>query len=332
MDVKRLIDAIVRQTTLLIAQLATSSGMRAPLAQIANQTFLSLASELENQGITQKVAADMFGLALRSYQQKVQRLSESATDRGTTLWEAVFTYLRKKNVVTRADILNRFRHDSERSVRGILNDLVESGLVYHSGQGAGSLYRITSDEDLARAGDLDPTASACALVWMVIFRNSPISAAALREAVGLDDSVLSQAIDALISDGRIRRDNTGETIQYRSDSCLIAVGDAAGWETAIFDHFQTVVTAICAKIRNGNTRSLPDDSIGGSTFSFDIWNGHPDQAEVNNLLTEHRQRISSLWNRVERYNEEHRQPRGARRRVNFYFGQSVQDETDFDIE
>ena len=38
----------------------------------------------------------MFGLALRSYQQKVQRLSESVTDHGRTLWEALHDYLQQK--------------------------------------------------------------------------------------------------------------------------------------------------------------------------------------------------------------------------------------------
>jgi predicted acetyltransferase len=56
---------------------------------------LSLVRELERQGIGQKVIADMFGLALRSYQQKVQRLSESATDRGLTLWEAVHAHIQR---------------------------------------------------------------------------------------------------------------------------------------------------------------------------------------------------------------------------------------------
>ena len=70
MDVKLLIDAIVRQTTVLIAQLSTSTGIRAPLAHIADQVFLDLAAEIEAQGVGRKIAADMFGLALRSYQKK----------------------------------------------------------------------------------------------------------------------------------------------------------------------------------------------------------------------------------------------------------------------
>jgi len=66
----------------LVAQLSTSSGVRAPLSQIANQVFLDLASELERQQASQKVIADMFGMALRSYQQKMQRIFESTTEPG----------------------------------------------------------------------------------------------------------------------------------------------------------------------------------------------------------------------------------------------------------
>jgi hypothetical protein len=75
MHPKLLIDAITRQTTVLIAQLSTSAGLRAPLAHVADQVFVELARELEAQGLGKKVVADMFGMALRGYQKKVQRLS-----------------------------------------------------------------------------------------------------------------------------------------------------------------------------------------------------------------------------------------------------------------
>ena len=66
----------------LIAQLATAGGARTPLARIANQVFVELAEELEGQGLSRKVTADMFGISLRSYQRKVQRLRESRTEQG----------------------------------------------------------------------------------------------------------------------------------------------------------------------------------------------------------------------------------------------------------
>src|SRR6185503_8131280 len=62
-----LIDAIVRQTMVLIAQLSTADGVRSPLAHVADEVFVGLVHELERQNVGKKVIADMFGLALRSY-------------------------------------------------------------------------------------------------------------------------------------------------------------------------------------------------------------------------------------------------------------------------
>ena len=68
MDTRHLIEGIVQQTTVLIAQISTAAGLRAPLARVADQVFLELAREIEAQGVGRKVVADMFGLALRTYQ------------------------------------------------------------------------------------------------------------------------------------------------------------------------------------------------------------------------------------------------------------------------
>jgi hypothetical protein len=46
-------------------------------AQVAKQVFLDLTRELEEQGVSGKVSADMFGMALRAYIRKVRRLSEA---------------------------------------------------------------------------------------------------------------------------------------------------------------------------------------------------------------------------------------------------------------
>ena len=85
MNVLLLIDAIVRQTMVLIAQLATTSGSRAPLARVANQVFRDLLDGLQTRGLGRRVIADMFGPALRCYHAKVRRLSESRTERGRSL-------------------------------------------------------------------------------------------------------------------------------------------------------------------------------------------------------------------------------------------------------
>ncbi len=150
MNAQVLIDSIVRQVTVLIAQLATSGGIRAPLSHVANQVFVDLARELEAQGVSRKVSADMFGMALRAYIRKVRRLSEAQTEQGQTLWQALLEFVRAQGLVTRARVLERFDLDGELQVTAVLRDLIESGLVFCSGSGKGAVYRAASDEELDR--------------------------------------------------------------------------------------------------------------------------------------------------------------------------------------
>lgn len=152
MSSQALIDAIVRQTTVLIAQLSTAAGARSPLGHIADDVFSGLVSELNQQGVSNKVIADMFGMALRSYRQKVRRLGESATSRGITLWSAVQEFLAEREWRTRDEVLARFKHDDEVSVRSILNDLVETGLAVRSGLRNDLRYRIATAEERLDSG------------------------------------------------------------------------------------------------------------------------------------------------------------------------------------
>ncbi len=152
MNPQILIDAIVRQTTVLLARLSTVEGVRSPLGHIANEVFVGLVTELENQGVSNKVIADMFGMALRSYRQKVQRLGESVTTRGVTLWTAVQRFLAERGSASRAELMASFHYDEEAFLRGILSDLVESGLIVRTGRGEDTRYRIATAEELRDLG------------------------------------------------------------------------------------------------------------------------------------------------------------------------------------
>ena len=90
----------------------------------------------------------------------------------------------------------------------------------------------------------------------------------------------------------------------------------------MLDHYHALVRAICAKLNQGAGGAQPDDRIGGSTYSFDVWEGHPLEERVSGLLAKQRSELSELWNEVARHNEAH--PRhGALLRVTHYFGQLV---------
>lgn len=329
MNAQVLIDAIVRQTMVLIAQLSTVDGIRSPLSHVADEVFMGLVRELESQGVGKKIIADMFGLALRSYRQKVQRIGESATTRGVTLWSAVHSYLSGRPAASRTDILLHFKHDEESSVRGILNDLVESGLVHRSGRGKDTRYRVATAEELEELGAsaaVNSLETNAALVWVHVYQASPIAKERLSDLLPLPPPALDAAVQHLEAEGRIRVERRPDGVFYATDHCLIPVGETVGWEAAIIDHHRAVLTAVAAKVVSGARRSAATDEVGGTTLSFDLWPGHPREREVRQLLSSARQQSIRLWEEVTEYNKG-ALPENAYT-VTFYCGQYLVEDAD----
>ena len=325
MDAGLLIDAIVRQTTVLVAQLATAGGGRAQLAHTANQVFLDLVAALKEQGLGNKVIADMFGMALRTYQTKVQRLSESRTDRGRSLWEALLSFVQessKQGPVSRARVLERFRQDDALVVGSVVKDLVDSGLLYRSGRGDFAQYGVAQGS--IGEAPVSTEERAAAYVWSCVHRLAPASASEVAEALSMDQTVVAQALERLVRDGRVRQSGS-DASRYESDGCVLPLGSPIGWEVAVFDHFQAMVMAICAKLDRGERHAAASDLIGGSTFSFSVWPEHPHYEEATQFLAQFRASGAALRQRIASYNETHAPPSEAERRVVIYAGQTVLD-------
>lgn len=315
MLVQLLIDDIVRQTTLLIAQLSTAAGLRAPLARIADQVFLELARELEAQGVGQKVAADMFGLALRSYQLKLKRVSESADTAPVSLWQDIHDRL-SAGSATRRELERAFPTSDAKDVAAVLHDMVKSGVAYSAGRGSDSVYGLTSAADRERLSEGARRRVLSEMTWYLVARGVASTRAELATELRATTADLDAALDALLEGGQLRHDGERLTAQRFE----IGVGAEQGWETAVCDHFRSVATAIAAKVNR--PRSSAGDRVGGGTLSFLVHDAHPDAAEVYALLEATRARAGALWQRVAAHNQAHPPPEGSDR-VTFYFGQMV---------
>jgi hypothetical protein len=313
-----LIDSIVRQVTVLIAQLATSGGVRAPVAHLANQVFLDLARELEAQGVSRKVSADMFGMALRGYLRKLQRLTEGQTEPGRTLWQAVLDFVVEQRLVTRASILQRFQRDDHLQVSAVLHDLKESGLVFSSGQGALAVYRASTDDELGLMSRLDREEGVEQLAWGIIYREGPLAVDRLSQRLGRPLAEVQGSVAALVDAGRVQRQPDG---QLRAEQFVLPLGSTAGWEAAVFDHVQAVVQTICQRLRAATSPADTAHTVGGSTYSFEVSPDHPMHDEAVGLLEELRARASELRLRVDEYNRTH--PGEHSLRVVTYLGQCL---------
>jgi hypothetical protein len=319
MNVQLLVDSIVRQTTVLIAQLATSGGIRAPVAHVANQVFLELAKELESQGVSRKVSADMFGMALRAYVRKVRRLGEGQTERGRTLWQTVLEFIRREELVTKERILKRFDNDGELVVSSVLHDLTESNMVFCSGSGRTAVYRASTDAELGRLAELEGQQGLDEFAWVLVFRHGPIADEKLAELLLRKPSEVDELVARLIVQGRVVRTVTGK---LSAPQFVIPPGANAGWEAAVFDHFQAVVQTVCQRLRANGSGGEELEPIGGSTYTYDIWPGHPFEREVKQQLEQMRQHCSELRRRVEEYNQK-QGTIGDPRQVVTYVGQCI---------
>jgi DNA-binding Lrp family transcriptional regulator len=324
-----LVHGIVQQTMVLIAQVATVGGVRAPLARVASQVFLDLTSELTAQGLGKHVIADMFGMALRTYHRKVRAVSESQTEQGRSVWEAVLEYIREQQPVTGRQVSERFRNDDAQVVTGVLNDLTHSGLTYRSGRAQDAVYRIADAADFSRQEGESRREGEEYLVWLAIFRQGPLTIEQVADALKLSEVDCKRAVDRLLGEGRVRAlpaEQGAQGVQaarYASERFDVPVGAEGGYEAALLDHFQALVAAICVKLRAGAARSQPDDATGGGTYTFAVWPGHPLEDEARSLLPRVRALVNDLRERVDRHNTAIEQP-AVQAPVVFYMGQYVQ--------
>jgi hypothetical protein len=164
------------------------------------------------------------------------------------------------------------------------------------------LYRAASDAELLRLRQLSAAGGLEQLVWVLIYREGPIEAELLSRRLRMSASELAVFADQLAEAGHITRQLRDGSTYYDAADFSVPFGAPTGWEAAVFDHFQALVQTIAQRLRGGPRGAELDDLVGGSTYSFDIWPGHPLADEVRGTLRRVREQHSALRARVDEYN------------------------------
>jgi hypothetical protein len=159
------------------------------------------------------------------------------------------------------------------------------------------------------------------LVWALVYREGPLDERELSARTSLGGEALSRCLGKLLLDQRIEREADG---RYRAHAIVLPLGSSAGWEAALFDHFQAVVKTMVARLQRSADATSEAES-GGSTYTFSIWPGHPFEQEVRGLLQAFRTRHSELRERIKAYNDAHARPPRFER-ITVYGGLHVQAE------
>jgi hypothetical protein len=152
-------------------------------------------------------------------------------------------------------------------------------------------------------------------LWVLIYREGPLDLAQLEQKTRIAAGPLAAALERLSREKRVEQEPASE--RYRSSSVVLMLDSEAGWEASMFDHYQSVVRTLCARLRGDG----PSVTTGGSTYSFDVCAGHPLLDEVQGTLSRLRAELGELWERVEAHNRAHPLP-PEYEQVTVYAGQS----------
>ncbi|HEY1534606.1 MAG TPA: hypothetical protein VGF76_11320, partial [Polyangiaceae bacterium] len=229
-------------------------------------------------------------------------------------------FIRESEPVSGSQVQLRFVHDDAEVVSGVLHDLVSSGLAFRSGRGDGAVYRAAAEADFAAANGSQSEAAEW-LVWLTVYRKESATLAELAETTRLPISTCEAALNALVEQGRATKSNDAQAV-YRSERFEVPLGESHGWEAAVLDHYQAMTSAICAKLAERGAGARAKDVVGGSTWSLDVWAGHPLEEEASQTLARMREQMEALRARIDHHNETAGVD-AARQRVVVYVGQYV---------
>jgi hypothetical protein len=132
----------------------------------------------------------------------------------------------------------------------------------------------------------------------LIYHEGPFSSEALCKRTELDREACEAAVARLLSSGRIELADA----QYRASSLVLPLGSPVGFEAAMFDHFRAVVNTLTSRLREGRGATSLRDRGGGSTYTVEIWPGHPLEEEAYGTLGRLREQIGTLRSRIEAHN------------------------------
>src|SRR5690606_10318663 len=184
-------------------------------------------------------------------------------------------------------------------------------------------YRAAAAQDFARVDERTPDAWDW-LVWLTVYRAGPITREEIEQQLRATSEQCQGALDRLLAEGRISSTGEGDERRFASELLEVPLGQSHGWEAAVLDHFQAMVTAMVTKLRAGAARASLGDLVGGSTLTLEVDKGHPLREEAVSTLARLRREIEELRQRIDTHNAAH-PPSEPRERVIVYVGQCVRE-------
>lgn len=322
MSEKVLFRALVSQSARLIARVITLTNARPNLAHLHEDFFYELSKHLQTYGVPRRVAADMFGLAMRSYLRRIRKYSNDLDYREhqLSLWQIVYETISEKPGIQRQSLLDSFSFSQYDSVCSVLRHLCEVGLVVENKTNGHKCYNACRN-NLTKIS-VDEVAQ---YIWAMVFMHGETTypySSLLREAGPLfGEDLVSSALNVLVEDGYIVQvDENGPSYSTVKNN----LEQPFGWLVAVTIHIDSIFEAIVTKLSLLHEESQHQIDVRGGTWTFRLHHNHPFKKRIESLFDSYEKQIKELFVLVRTHNDSiATQHDDEEFQIDFYMGQGV---------
>ncbi len=332
MNFSNLVERMVPLVAELFATLKVNDPLRMDFADIAHKTLYDIVDVLRSEGMTTEVIAESLGMTISGFYKKVKELRDlydrppDATTgrRGTqSLMEKVYAFVDQNSTPVRAVTYHRvsenFRRVPPERLNAVLRVLVQFNLLSVSGHGDRREFRTVPRDDSAGATYHD--------LVVTLYREGPLTLEELSRKLLMDEAqckALLAELDA--NEGLETRVASDGKTRYKAVAYHIPVDTPEGFEAALWDHFSAMCRAMSKKVRQARYQAVSDETLGGTTYSFDVPVDSPEFAEIAGFLRDTRTQLERWLAAVQPYLHDREVARPVAR-ITIYAGQMVEGPT-----
>lgn len=302
-DANLLIRTLFELTAQMSVDVIHASGARPDLKHIMDEVFMTFAEQFHEIGLPRSVAADMFGLVVRSYLKRIQNYEENRGEVSQPLWKRILLLIAEEPNIDLETLLSRFPVGYVKSVKTSLNDLCDQGVLVETRRRKVVRYTIGLDTQVEE----DKYEQVKQFVWLLIFNaKQPLTHEKISQTLHpvYSGELIEQCLGDLIAEGRVAQNQSTTPSSYVNNGQ--ETPPPFGWESAVYMHLHAVFNALMLKLNmmiHDDAPNVPGHYIGGSTWTFRLWEGHPMEDEVLNTLSQQREAMQVLFERSKTHEE-----------------------------
>jgi hypothetical protein len=297
-DATLLITIVVRKSADLVATVATQGGSRHSLAEVPNRFHEALAEALDARNVPRKVAAEMFGVGLRTHQRRLKQAHEAPVTKRETLSARVYRLVSVAGESTKLDIELAFQDVPAHLLASALRDLQKNDLLLRTQHGAEVRFATTGRSGVLQ--DADEFHVLQHFLSALVHRLGPVRSRDLCPLVDEPLELVESALQTLEHDGFLASEGPQTARQWVSRNKAMPRKAGPRRLATLGDHFVAVLTNLMGAVEENDPETMDTSpSSAGTSVAIEVPEGHALVGELHEAFRVFRTTVADIQKRAE---------------------------------